>query len=453
MGAGPAGREVALGPEEIFFSTTDARGVIRSGNSVFARISGYALTELIDAPHNLVRHPLMPAGVFRLMWARLDAGQAVAAYVCNRSKTGDPYWVCAVISPLGDGFVSVRIAPSEPLLTTVREVYAEAAAVERAATREGMGRREVAGVGGRAIEDGLAARGFDTYDAFMRHALPVEIAARGHRVSEAHQRANAVGELAEVLAGTLAVADQLDALVGALDDYAAIGDRLSDAAGHVREMTHRLEGSVRAAQDASETVATSWPVLANIARVMAKPMTSATDALDALPPDFARLRSDIERMRFQVAMAALYDEMAAAFAAEVHDGRAPLESLGAVPLLCDATEGVAVEMSARLGRVNDDLAAVASRVGEAGALLEDFRRFLGQWSQLTARRPNTALRERVRPIDQEIAHSWQWTEQLRDLGRQASGAIVGLDRAALHVHLDSVRVPALLLALSTVTPG
>eukprot|EP01031_Cornospumella_fuschlensis_P012677 gene12677-15491_t len=33
--------------DEIFFSTTDTRGVITSGNDVFVRISGYAPGELV----------------------------------------------------------------------------------------------------------------------------------------------------------------------------------------------------------------------------------------------------------------------------------------------------------------------------------------------------------------------------------------------------------------------
>lgn len=51
---------------ELFFSTTDNRGVIRYGNDVFARVAGLSLTELTGSPHSLIRHPDMPRTVFRL---------------------------------------------------------------------------------------------------------------------------------------------------------------------------------------------------------------------------------------------------------------------------------------------------------------------------------------------------------------------------------------------------
>jgi len=51
-----------MGAEELFFSTTDRRGVIRQGNSVFVRISGCPLEELVGAPHNTVVTPTCRAG-------------------------------------------------------------------------------------------------------------------------------------------------------------------------------------------------------------------------------------------------------------------------------------------------------------------------------------------------------------------------------------------------------
>ena len=74
--------EQLIRPDELFFSTTDRQGRIRTGNSVFVRISGFSLTELSGAPHNIVRHPEMPAGVFRLVWDRLLLGRPVGAYDC-----------------------------------------------------------------------------------------------------------------------------------------------------------------------------------------------------------------------------------------------------------------------------------------------------------------------------------------------------------------------------------
>lgn len=442
----PDHHEVEMGPEELFFSTTDSRGVIRQGNSVFVRVSGYPLDELVGTAHNVVRHPDMPAGAFRLMWDALDAGRPVAVYVCNRTKNGDPYWVGAVVNPLHDGFVSVRIAPTPQAVRLVTEVYAAALAVEREAAAVGAGRREVAARGAEAIVAALATYGFSSYEEFMHVALPIEITARGHRVSQVHQRPGATGDVAAVLAGTVALADQLDAMVESLTTYEALGDELADAAVHVLDMANRLEASVHAAQQASALVAARTPVLSNVAKVMAQPMTDAVTALAQLPADFSRLRSDIGRVRFQIALTALYDEMAAAFAAEAHDGAAPASSLTAVPLLCDAAQACVSEMASQVEKVNGDLQHVAALVSEAGTLLDDFRRFIGQWRHLVQRHAREALTAQVRPIDEELTTSWRWTEQLRALGRQAASAVVRFDEASAHAHLEAVREPARRLA-------
>ena len=51
-----------VGVDQLFFSTTDARGVIRHSNNVFIELSRYRRDELSGAPHNIIRHPEMPGG-------------------------------------------------------------------------------------------------------------------------------------------------------------------------------------------------------------------------------------------------------------------------------------------------------------------------------------------------------------------------------------------------------
>ncbi|MEM8554727.1 MAG: chemotaxis protein, partial [Pseudomonadota bacterium] len=45
---------------ELFFSRTDERGVILSGNTVFQRVADYPWDDLLNAPHKIIRHPDMP---------------------------------------------------------------------------------------------------------------------------------------------------------------------------------------------------------------------------------------------------------------------------------------------------------------------------------------------------------------------------------------------------------
>lgn len=433
-------RERTLSAEELFFSTTDHRGVIRQGNSVFVRISGYSLEELVGAPHNTVRHPDMPAGLFRLVWDALNAGRPVGAYMRNRTKDGGSYWVFALISPLHDGFISVRMAPCGPLFDLARRVYAQVLHVEQEAMRGGMSRRDAALLGKAEIEAALWKQGYSSYQEFMLEALPQEISARSQLASGVYQRPGARGTIGEVLAGTNALDVMLDELVGRLAAYQRLGEELSSTSDRVLGIARRLHHPVAAAQEASELVADSAPVLANVARVMVKPMNRAVVGLERLQEEFVRLRTDIAGLRFRISMASLFNDMAAAFAAEVHDRVAPPDSLSAVPLLCDAAEICIREMSDQVQRVNKALREVADLVAETGTTLEEFRRFIGQWRNLVLRyRANRTLGDKMRPIDAEISASWEWMELLRSIGRQYESAIIPFDPSLFQVHLDKIR--------------
>ncbi|MEJ6391680.1 PAS domain-containing protein [Gymnodinialimonas sp. 2305UL16-5] len=109
--------------DDLFFSRTDPRGVIQSCNSVFLRLSGYGRSEVIGAPHKIIRHPDMPRAVFSLMWQRLKAGAPFAGYVKNRAEDGRYYWVFAVAVEMGDSLVSVRLKPGSATLDKVAVIY------------------------------------------------------------------------------------------------------------------------------------------------------------------------------------------------------------------------------------------------------------------------------------------------------------------------------------------
>ena len=62
----PTATERSFDIGELFFSTTDRKGAIRSGNCVFTRVSGFLEEELIGQPQNIIRHPDMPRAVFQV---------------------------------------------------------------------------------------------------------------------------------------------------------------------------------------------------------------------------------------------------------------------------------------------------------------------------------------------------------------------------------------------------
>ena len=437
----PTGAERIVLPDELFFSTTDRRGVIRSGNSVFARISCYQLEDLVGSPHNIVRHPDMPGGAFRIMWDRLLAGLPVAAYLENLAKDGSTYWVFATVTPVGDGFLSVRTAPGGPLFRAARELLAAVREEERElARREGLGRAEIADAGALGIELRLADLGFASYDEFMLEALPAEVAARGDLVSSRFARPHATGAVADVLTGAAGLDRHLAELVGRLDAYRQLAGALGDSAANVLRIARGLSRSVEAAQRASTEVAEQAPVLRNVANVMAAPMVEAVSALESLAPRLEGLREDVAALRQQIALAQLHVDMVASFAAECVDGAAPVSALGDVPLLCDALRAGVQEVANASAQVNADLLEVGRQVEVCGRLVDDFRSFLGQWRILVMRhRLAGALRGHVGPIDEQLGAAWDQLAHLRDLGARCRGSVVVVDTNAIEAELILVR--------------
>jgi aerotaxis receptor len=122
-------REFPLPEGETLVSTTDLDSRITYCNPAFVRVSGYAEEELIGQPHNLVRHPDMPAEAFRDMWATLRAGRPWSQVVKNRRKDGDHYWVLANVTPVLEhgrpvGYMSVRTAATRAEIEAAERLYA-----------------------------------------------------------------------------------------------------------------------------------------------------------------------------------------------------------------------------------------------------------------------------------------------------------------------------------------
>lgn len=100
--------------EMCLVSETNKKGEIQKVNSKFREVAQYTNSELIGQPHNIVRHPDMPAAAWKAAWATIGKGQPFRAVVKNKAKDGSAYWVDVVIAPkLGedgkpDGYLGVR---------------------------------------------------------------------------------------------------------------------------------------------------------------------------------------------------------------------------------------------------------------------------------------------------------------------------------------------------------
>lgn len=94
-----SGKEVSFPDNELIVSKTDTKGKIYYTNRLFLDIAGYTEAEVVGQPHNVIRHPDMPRSIFKLLWDTISSGQEIFAYVVNRCKNGDHYWVYAHVTP------------------------------------------------------------------------------------------------------------------------------------------------------------------------------------------------------------------------------------------------------------------------------------------------------------------------------------------------------------------
>ncbi len=106
-------------------SHTDDKGRITFVNDDFVEVSGFTQEELIGQPHNILRHPDMPAEAFRDLWDTVKSGRPWAGVVKNRCKNGGYYWVRASVTPKTDGgYMSVRVRPSRDEIAAAEALYA-----------------------------------------------------------------------------------------------------------------------------------------------------------------------------------------------------------------------------------------------------------------------------------------------------------------------------------------
>jgi len=157
--------------DEVFFSRTNERGIIQSGNYVFRRTANYDWDKLLGAPHKIVRNPDMPKGVFWLLWDRIKKGKPMGAYVKNLAEDGLYYWVFAMVVPCKDGYLSARIKPTSPVFKLIKEEYE---ALRKREEDESLSPDESA----RVLLQRMEEHGFESYEWFEAHALSEELRSR-----------------------------------------------------------------------------------------------------------------------------------------------------------------------------------------------------------------------------------------------------------------------------------
>lgn len=212
---------------DVFFSRTDERGVIASGNVVFHEVSAYVWPELVGKPHKIIRHPDMPKGVFHLLWETIKKGEPVGGYVLNKAQDSALYWVFAVMMPIEGGYISVRLKPSSDRLDAVRPLYER---LRLAETYEDVSPEDSAADLVKSIQE----MGFEDYRHFMADSIGRELSSRSEGLDLDDTRA-------------ISALDVISSRVGSVEEngrkVAALFSRTEQIPYNMRLQAGRLEGS------------------------------------------------------------------------------------------------------------------------------------------------------------------------------------------------------------------
>ena len=123
--------------DDFIVSKTDLKGRITYVNKVFIDMGEYSEEELLGKDHSIVRHPNMPKVVFKLLWDLVQSGEEIFAFVLNRTKNNNDYWVFANITPSQDtngkavGYYSVRRRPNPEALDIIKPLYSKLLQAEK----------------------------------------------------------------------------------------------------------------------------------------------------------------------------------------------------------------------------------------------------------------------------------------------------------------------------------
>ncbi|QJC22318.1 PAS domain-containing protein [Arcanobacterium buesumense] len=379
----PTGALHVVPVDELFFSTTDAKGIIDLSNSVFTRMSRYSREQLRGAPHNLIRHPEMPGAAFKVMWDTLQSGEPFAAYVRNLAADGSEYRVFATITPLADGgYLSVRSRPcDDSLYSAVSDIYAVVRKAEREAMAAGKNRREAAEIGVGVLVDTLHGAGIATYESFQNAALVSEVALREARADGFPVRS---GESALVSA-----LDKARAVYEHFSSWMSTQEILSQMATDIAQTVKRVDEDMAYMAEVGQKFTlygADRPELASLTMpltVWVQMQGIVGGYMDSLSAKLDELTLNVSRTQFRIALSRLHIYMYGHFVAEVldfdEDDDSTYDQFRALVMLGEALQDDIRTLRTQTARTATFMQAVRDYVRQVAEAVAIPRQLLSLW--------------------------------------------------------------------------
>lgn len=435
------GYERFFEPDDIFFSTTDDKGVILRTNRTFDSLSRYSRDRLIKSPHNIIRHLDMPAGVFRLMWNDLQAGLPVCAYVVNRAADGLDYRVFATIVPISGGYLSVRTKPLDAATQQATEqVYRSVRAKEREVAARGASRRQIGDYGADDLTRELGAIGITSLHAMTLAQLPREVSTLVSTGVRVPPPPPVSGPVTQILTVVGHIEKDTNLLVFELEEYLRLLTSLADTKGTLLDVADRAESFGRVVGGRTLNVMDRTDALAS---QIIELSATATPALRALPDRMDALRQSVLELRFSVALMRLLTLMVGRFARSVLDGSEE-EPVGSMNDLCAALDAGFARLGPLCKEVEQGVAAMDSELREVTPALDRAVIRLRRWVDRDG-----GGRVSAEVLAEARALAERGTPEVRDLASLAAecrGLHLPFDEEIISQRLERLR--ALLVEIS-----
>ncbi|NWB59582.1 PAS domain-containing methyl-accepting chemotaxis protein [Pseudomonas sp. F1002] len=457
------GRNVDFAPDANILSTTDLTSAITYANQDFIDISGYTREELLGTPHNLLRHPDMPAAAFAHMWQVLKSGRSWMGMVKNRCKNGDHYWVSAYATPVTrDGvtveYQSVRTKPDARRVHRAERAYARLrAGTRRARPVVGMTFKLSAWVLGACAATWALGLELATYPLTWQLLAGTAACAVGvagvhgllRPLAQLNQRARLIADnpLSQAIYtgrkdefGRIEFAMQmLEAQVGAV--VGRIGDASQRLSGHAAALVQQLDSSHTSSlgqQTQTDQVAAAINQMAASVAQVAEHALQASRAADQAGSETREGHQRVDESRDAVLR--LSEELARATAV-IHQ----LEShSGDISGVLEVIRAIAEQTN--LLALN--AAIEAARAGEQGrgfAVVADEVRGLAQRTQDSTneiQRMISTLQGGARDAVQAMAQSSQHVEASVDQAQRAAAALDGISQRVTRITAMSQQIAA-----------
>jgi aerotaxis receptor len=232
---------------------------------------------------------------------------------------GSYYWVLALVTPIRQGMLSIRMKPSSELLKTVQGVYKQMREIESAIESRGEGKQAAIEASRAHLESAIRSLGLRDYDDLMQRILLAET--RSRRASLAHRANREVRDESQVFSEFIRHSNvlraEVDGLFQRIGGFLDLEKALTERITYIRQLGGSLQLMALNAQIRAAGIEQTGRTLQVVAQQMSDSAHSISTATDEICKYMTTVGQVLRIAGFQIATSDLSVEMMSCFLAEL----------------------------------------------------------------------------------------------------------------------------------------